>query len=100
MVEAQRPPPTTAGITREEKTIAARFWNPRHRNASATLGHRRCGCNQHKSKHTAAPDPVTVSFVPLFHQPQQCWEERLVWLYTVDSVFYATATPYNPEAQQ
>jgi 5-methylcytosine-specific restriction endonuclease McrA len=29
------------------------------------------GCNQHKSKRTAAPDPVTDALVPLFHPREQ-----------------------------
>jgi len=37
------------------------------------------GCNQHKSKRTAAPDPVTGSRVPLFHPREQSWDEHFAW---------------------
>ena len=34
------------------------------------------GCNQHKPRRTAAPDPVTDARVPLFHPPEHRWEEH------------------------
>jgi 5-methylcytosine-specific restriction endonuclease McrA len=37
------------------------------------------GCNQHKSRRTAAPDPATGSLVPLFHPHEQRWEEHFAW---------------------
>jgi hypothetical protein len=37
------------------------------------------GCNQHKSKRTAASDPVTDALVRLFHPRQQRWEAHFAW---------------------
>jgi HNH endonuclease len=37
------------------------------------------GCNQHKSKRTAAPDPVTEALVSLFHPRQQRWDAHFAW---------------------
>jgi HNH endonuclease len=37
------------------------------------------GCNQHKSRRVAAPDPVTDSLMPLFHPRQHGWEEHFAW---------------------
>jgi HNH endonuclease len=37
------------------------------------------GCNQHKSRRTAASDPATDSLVPLFHPCEQRWEEHFAW---------------------
>jgi hypothetical protein len=37
------------------------------------------GCNQHKSKRTAARDAVTGASAPLFHPREQRWEEHFAW---------------------
>jgi hypothetical protein len=37
------------------------------------------GCNQHKSKRTAASDPVTDALVRLFHPRQQRWGAHFAW---------------------
>jgi hypothetical protein len=37
------------------------------------------GCNQHKSRRTAASDPVTDILVRFFHPRQQRWEAHFVW---------------------
>ena len=37
------------------------------------------GCNQHKSKRTTAPDPVTGARVALFHPREQHWEAHFTW---------------------
>jgi HNH endonuclease len=37
------------------------------------------GCNQHKSTRVTAPDPVTMSFAPLFHPREQRWSEHFAW---------------------
>jgi hypothetical protein len=37
------------------------------------------GCNQHKSKRSEAPDPITDVPVPLFHPREQQWQEHFSW---------------------
>ena len=37
------------------------------------------GCNQHKSRRTAARDPATESIVGLFHPREHRWEEHFAW---------------------
>ncbi len=37
------------------------------------------GCNQHKSKRSVAPDPVTEAPTPLFHPRGHRWEEHFSW---------------------
>lgn len=37
------------------------------------------GCNQHKSNHTTAYDPLEGQPVALFHPRQQQWDEHFSW---------------------
>ncbi|NOT57866.1 MAG: HNH endonuclease [Deltaproteobacteria bacterium] len=37
------------------------------------------GCNQHKSKRSVAPDPITDAPVPLFHPREQHWQVHFSW---------------------
>lgn len=37
------------------------------------------GCNNRKYTHTEAIDPITGSWVPLYHPRQQAWTEHFVW---------------------
>lgn len=37
------------------------------------------GCNQHKGRRVSAPDPVTNTFVPLFHPRVNVWDEHFAW---------------------
>jgi hypothetical protein len=49
------------------------------------------GCNQHKSRRTAALDPVTEARVPLFHPREHRWEEHFAW--NDDFTFMLGLTP-------
>lgn len=50
------------------------------------------GCNQHKSKRTAALDPATDSHVKLFHPREQRWDEHFAWNNDFTAVLGLTGT--------
>ena len=50
------------------------------------------GCNSHKFKRVAAPDPIGGVETPLYHPRQQRWQDHFVWSEDFSEVIGITPT--------
>lgn len=50
------------------------------------------GCNSHKFKRIAAPDPIDGAETPLYHPRQQRWQDHFVWSEDFSEVIGITPT--------